>query len=93
MVPDKPRATIEEAVDALLSQLATQSQDRLRATRREDLIGLHFGLGMWIRNNLGLWHGNTALLADTGQEHPDGASMVIIEELWERLQAEGSDDD
>ena len=26
-----------------------------------DLIGLHFGLGTWIRNNLGIWRGNNPL--------------------------------
>ena len=87
--PDKPPTTVEEAVEVLLSQLDAQTKDRLRRDRREDLIGHHFGLGMWIRNNLGLWNHNHALLEDTGQEHPDGVSMAIIEALWERLQAEG----
>ena len=89
MFPHKPPTTVEQAVEVLLSQLATQSKDRLRRDRREDLIGLHFGLGMWIRNNFGLWTHNRTLLEDTGQEHPDGASMAIIEALWESLQAEG----
>ena len=89
MFPDKPPTTVEEAVEVLLSQLATQSKDRLRRDRREDLIGLHFTLGRWIRNNFGLWDHNRALLEDTGQEHPDGASMAIIEALWESLRVEG----
>ena len=88
MIHHKPATTVEEAVEALLSQLSSQSKDRLRRGRREDLIDHHFGLGMWIRNNFGLWNHNRTLLEDTGQEHPDGASMAIIEALWESLQAE-----
>ena len=80
--PDTLPTTVEEAVEVLLSHLSTQREDRLRRNRHEDLIAHHFGLGMWIRNNCGLWNHNRSLLDDTGQEHPDGASMAIIEALW-----------
>jgi len=88
MFPHKPPTTVGEAVEFRLSQLATQSQDRLRRDHRKDPIGLHFGLGMWIRSSFGLWNHNRAFLEDTGREHPDGASRAITEALWESLQAE-----
>jgi len=64
------------------------------------LILEHFGLALWIRNNFGLWQGNEALLescADFVHEdrtwylsiHPDTASGVIVEALYERLVAAG----
>ena len=56
------------------------------ALARDQLGGLHFGLGMWIRNNLGLWNGNGALLQSTGQTDADDASMVIVVAVWDRLR-------
>ncbi|MBL8394611.1 MAG: hypothetical protein JNK99_07665 [Candidatus Accumulibacter sp.] len=53
-------------------------------------MGLHFGLGMWIRNSLGLWKGNDELMQAIKERnqsiHPDEASMVIVEAVWERLR-------
>lgn len=34
--------------------------------RKDELFQLHFGLGMWIRNNWGLWKGNKELLSNAG---------------------------
>jgi hypothetical protein len=47
---------------------------------------LHFGLGMWIRNNLGLWQGNHVLLAACGGLGPDDTSAVVIEAIWQHLR-------
>ena len=51
MFPHRPPLTVEEAVEVLLSLLDAQTKDTMRRDRREDLIGLHFGLGRWIRNS------------------------------------------
>jgi hypothetical protein len=57
-----------------------------------DLIHLHFGLGMGIRNDFGLWTGNEALIescrikAGKDDLHIDDTSSVIIKALWERLK-------
>ena len=53
---------------------------------RRGLTTRHFGLGQWVRNNLGLWQGNPQLLAATGEGHPDDASGVIIHAFWQRLR-------
>lgn len=72
-------ATIDEAVGVVIAALP-----------EADLINLHFGLGMWIRNNLGLWQGNDALMQALCRRepgiHPDDASMLIIEQVWRRLR-------
>lgn len=52
----------------------------------DDLMTLHFGLGQWIRNNLGLWGSNPALLAATDKENADDASAVIIRAFWQALR-------
>ena len=43
----------------------------------EDDAGTHFGLGMWIRNSLGLWRGNRELVEAMGWCHHDDASGPI----------------
>jgi hypothetical protein len=47
-------------------------------------------LGQRIRNEFGLWAGNTELLSSCGSEtmHPDHASRVILRALWEKLRKE-----
>jgi len=52
---------------------------------KADLIMCHHGWGTAIRNEYGLWRGNTPLLKDTGSDDPDDASMVIMEVVWEKL--------
>jgi hypothetical protein len=43
---------------------------------------------MGIRNHYGLWHGNSRLIEAVcgGPCHPDDASIIIIEKVWDALQ-------
>ena len=81
--------TVDEAVVVVLATLSDADKDQIAGMAEADLIGLHFGLGLWIRNNLGLWHGNQALMQSIRQVtpniHPDDVSTVIIEAVWKRL--------
>jgi hypothetical protein len=87
--------TVDEAVERLLSILSEDDRRTIAQASEDDLAGYHFGLGIAIRNQFGLWGGNQELLAscaaDTGSPfiHPDGASAVIIWALWRRLQHAG----
>ena len=56
--------TVAEAVDRLLNELIEANIEKIRHMKKEELIDLHFGLGMWIRNNFGLLQGNKELLED-----------------------------
>lgn len=60
-----------------------------------DLINFHFGWGMSIRNELGLWQGNKELLRSCGSKkmHPDDASMVIIKAVRRKRQNMNNPDD
>lgn len=81
--------TLERAVDDIIEGLSVEDRNSVRSQSRNDLIRYHHGWGTGIRNELGLWRGNHALLAAAcGGEscHPDDASMKIIEAVWERLQ-------
>lgn len=78
--------TVEEAVAQILKEMSATDKETIKSKKKEELIMYHHGWGTAIRNNFGLWGSNKALLKDTGESHPDGASMVIIEAVWEKLQ-------
>ena len=78
--------TVDEAVTSLLAGMDDADKARVRDTKKEDLILFHHGWGTGIRNDLGLWRGNTNLMADCHTEVPDHASMVIIKAVWQKLQ-------
>ncbi|MFH1437170.1 MAG: DUF6794 domain-containing protein [Pseudomonadota bacterium] len=81
-------ATIDEAVAFVLPQMSEEDKKTMRDTPKKDLIKYHHGFGTAIRNKLGLWSGNAELMKAAKANHPDDASMVIIEALWEKLQEE-----
>jgi hypothetical protein len=72
--------TLPEAVEFCLKRLPVKTLEALLlpATDEQDH---HFGLGMWVRNNLGLWQGNGALLEAIHAWHPDDASGPILDAL------------
>ena len=82
--------TLDEAAGVVIATLSDEDKTYIAGMAEGDLIGLHFSLGMWIRNNLGLWQGNQELMQSIRQRtpaiHPDDVSMVIIEEAWKRLR-------
>ena len=82
-------AWVDAVVADILAGLSERDKETLRRTKREDLIRFHHGWGTGIRNYYGLWRGNKELLRSAcGREpcHPDDASMVIIERVWEAVQ-------
>ena len=52
-----------------------------------DMIEYHFSLGMWIRNNFGLWGEDSKPRKVLGPAHPDDASGVLINKYWHSLQS------
>lgn len=79
---------VTEAASILLSDLSGHDKLRLRNTKKEDLILYHMTWGQEIRNRFGLWAGNEALSKNAGVDHPDSASMKIIEAVWEEIRKE-----
>lgn len=78
--------TVEVAVRLLLDMVPSDEQARIAAMPRDAVVELHWGLGMWVRNNLGLWSSSGALFKATGQANADDASMVVVEAFWQRLR-------
>jgi len=84
--------TVEQAVDILLSDLSLQEKTAIVNMQKDSLNALHFSLGRFIRNKFSLVVDNRELMKSCrlllGKQdlHPDDASSVIIESLWETLQ-------
>jgi hypothetical protein len=55
--------------------------------QEEDLIDLHFSLGMGIQNAFVFHETGSKLLASWGVVNPDDASRLIISELWRSVQS------
>ena len=88
--PENWTTTVEATVDDIISNMSKKEIKRIRNSKKEDLIQYHFGWGTEIRNYYGLWY-NQKLREDAcGKDcHPDSASMIIIEKVWEKLQNKG----
>jgi len=78
--------TRTQAVALVIHGMDEESKQLVRDTGRGDLIAFHHTWGQGIRNSLGLWRGTVQLTRDCGAGEPDGASMAIIEGVWEALQ-------
>ena len=77
--------TVEEAVERLIMVLETHTKEEIKSMTEDDLVNLHFSLGMAIRNAFGLHEPGSKLMVSCGVEEPDEASGFIILELWKRL--------
>jgi hypothetical protein len=84
-LPKMPHS-VDDAVSVLKKLLKEDALKTIRNMKEDDLIDLHFGLGLFIRNGFDLWRGNTDLLRACGTDHPDNASGVIIHALWTSLR-------
>jgi len=74
--------TVNEAVDRLLLILTDAEKEEIKTMAKDDLIFLHFNLGVQVRNAFGLKSDNTTLL---GGRCADDVSMEIIDVLWNKL--------
>jgi hypothetical protein len=89
-----PPRTLAEAIDCLSQSLTPDELSAFAAQSEEELIDRHWGLGMRIRNDFGLWDPGSPLLQDcaahkapgAGWLHPDDASLMILHALWARLR-------
>ena len=88
--PEQLPTTVAEAIQYLYSQLDEENRTQLKAMPRDELIKLHRGYGMGVRNGLGLWGQNKALLSDPELQgmFPDDISHYLIEKLWDSLHAQ-----
>jgi Domain of unknown function (DUF6794) len=61
--------------------------EKMKSGTENDMIEYHFTLGLWMRNNWGLW-GSSRLAKwfnAQGVEHPDDMSGIILNSFWRHL--------
>jgi hypothetical protein len=86
-------ASIDRAVQDVLAWPWARDENQVAVIRGmddDDLLSLHFGLGWAIRNELGLWQGNDALLHECFERSPEAAEQLrSATEKWppERVAA------
>lgn len=59
----------------------------MRSAPEDHLALYHFGLGMWLRNNWGLWTSSPLAVwfNERGIHHPDDMSGIILTSYWRHL--------
>ena len=88
---ERPK-NVQDIADRVLTNMSEKDKETFKDMTEDDLSVLHFGLGMYVRNNFGLWSGNDKLLKSCSADdtyspkHPDDVSMEIIKVAWEKLQ-------
>lgn len=84
-----PRS-VTRAVDRIVADMYPELREKLLTTKREDLVQFQQDWGKGIRTQLCLVAGGNDQLmrsACNGELcHPDEASQVIMEAVWDRLQ-------
>jgi len=75
-------------LDKLLSKEDIKKIKELK--NKSETIEYHHSIGLWIRNNWGLWGGSRFQLYmhDRMKDEPDGMSAMILEFYWEWLNGE-----
>ena len=79
--------SIAEAIKLLDENLPKKEKKKLKSMEKDDLISLHFGFGMGLRNSFGIWQdtGFTREMKQIMVMHPDDMSAELIEIYWEKL--------
>lgn len=91
--------TINDAAEWIISIMDEKMKRKVQSIPEDKLEKLHFILGMYVRNELGLLEGNDDLIKACAISKygnfeslffindTDSAADVILEEIWNRLNA------
>ena len=88
---DKEDLYVPRDLDDCFVQLKTllkpEDVEAMKSGTEADMSQYHFGLGMWVRNNWGLWGGSRLAkwFNALGIEHPDDMSAIILDSFWRHL--------
>ncbi len=79
-------ADLEDALAELDKVLAPEIRQKIVNGKEDDLAQFHFGLGMGLRNDWGLWKGSglAQFFNLQGLFHPDDISSVVLTSYWRR---------
>jgi len=78
---------LEDCFKELDKMLHPEIVKEMRSGTENDMINYHFGLGMWLRNNWGLWSESrlAKYFNDFGVYHSDNISGIILDSYWRYL--------
>jgi hypothetical protein len=67
--------------------LTSEFKEHIKTHPKNDMILYHLGLGMWLRNNWGLWVNSrlAQYFKTICVYHPDHMSGVLLYEYWDHL--------
>lgn len=79
---------VEAAIQCLDVHWSDEVKRSFAGLPAKEVIRTHIGVGMWIRNNWGLWKGGALrdFFAAQGVRHPDSMSSVLLNAYWLKLQ-------
>ncbi len=80
--------TIEECFIELNKTLKPETIEGIKTLKsRDETSSYHMGLGLWLRNNWGLWGGSRlqVYLKNKGLNHPDDMSGLILKYYYDWL--------
>jgi hypothetical protein len=91
-IPADQFLSVQEIADHQMSTIGDEDRKFFSTVDKSDLIMMHHSYGQWIRNTYGLWHKNNPFVipGDPGDGHPDGLSMLVIEEIYKRCSAKNN---
>lgn len=78
---------LDAAIAELDKMLPQGTKDKMRAGSEDNMAEYHLSLGMWMRNNWGLWKGLTLAkwFSQHDIHHPDDMSGIILTSYWRHL--------
>jgi hypothetical protein len=81
---------LEECFAELENVFRPEELEEFRDQKEEDIIKYHHTLGMWIRNNWGLWSNShlAEYFNSLGVYHPDDMSTIILKSFYRYLNNE-----
>jgi hypothetical protein len=88
--PDRVPATLDEALEIILSRMPEQDRLYLEACEKDPSPRFHFQLGMSLRNGWSLWEKDMPLVKwfnDRGIAHADDMSAIILTSIWRRIRS------
>lgn len=82
-------ADLEDSFRELQKMLHPDLLREMKEKPEKQMIEYHRGLGMWMRNNWGLWAGSrlAKYFNGIGVFHPDDMSGIILDSFWRHLHA------
>jgi hypothetical protein len=82
---------LEECFTELISIIDKEELDIFKIAAEDEIVGKsHFGLGLWMRNNWGLWAGShlAQYFNNMGIFHPDDMSGIILTSFHRHLNGQ-----